>query len=212
MMNVIKLDEKSADVFWQLRVRLFDELGEIDAETDIDELELATKRYYLIHINDDLISWGIMQENKIVSIGSLCLFKRLPYKENISGIEGYILNIYTEPAFRGQGFAKRIISEIKKYAIENRMKRIWLNSSEQGKRLYIEQGFAAREMKWNGFCRNKSKIELCTMPQLCAEFHSLIHENPIFRQSRTLFFRQSILWVDRTKQNEYNSIITLYKT
>ena len=56
MMNVIKLDEKSADVFWQLRVRLFDELGEIDAETDIDELELATKRYYLIHINDDLIS------------------------------------------------------------------------------------------------------------------------------------------------------------
>ena len=91
-----------------------------------------------------------MQENKIVSIGSLCLFKRLPYKENISGIEGYILNIYTEPAFRGQGFAKRIISEIKKYAIENRMKRIWLNSSEQGKRLYIEQGFAAREneMEW----------------------------------------------------------------
>ena len=150
MMNVIKLDEKSADVFWQLRVRLFDELGEIDAETDIDELELATKRYYLIHINDDLISWGIMQENKIVSIGSLCLFKRLPYKENISGIEGYILNIYTEPAFRGQGFAKRIISEIKKYAIENRMKRIWLNSSEQGKRLYIEQGFEAREneMEW----------------------------------------------------------------
>lgn len=44
----------------------------------------------------------------------------------------------------------RIISEIKKYAIENRMKRIWLNSSEQGKRLYIEQGFAAREneMEW----------------------------------------------------------------
>ena len=36
MMNVIKLDEKSADVFWQLRVRLFYELGEIDAETDID--------------------------------------------------------------------------------------------------------------------------------------------------------------------------------
>lgn len=40
MMNVIKLDEKSADVFWQLRVRLFNELGEIDAETDIDELSL----------------------------------------------------------------------------------------------------------------------------------------------------------------------------
>ena len=134
MMNVIKLDEKSADVFWQLRVRLLNELGEIDAETDIDELELATKRYYLSHINDDLISWGIMQDNKIVSIGSLCLFKRLPYKENISGVEGYILNVYTDPAFRRQGFAKRIVGEIKKYAIENRMKRIWLNSSEQGKK------------------------------------------------------------------------------
>lgn len=144
MMDVVKLDEKAVDMFWDCRVQLFNELGEIDSETDTSELELATKQYYLTHINNDLISWGAVHESKVVAIGSLCLFKRIPYKENISGTEGYILNIYTLPEFRKQGLAKRIIEEIKKYAIENHIKRIWLNSSDQGKRLYSELGFVAR--------------------------------------------------------------------
>lgn len=50
--------------------------------------------------NKDLISWGIFQRGKLVAIGSLCLFTRIPYNENLSGLEGYILNIYTFPQFR----------------------------------------------------------------------------------------------------------------
>ena len=64
---------------------------------DTSDLELATKQYFLSHINKDLISWGIFQKEKLVAIGSLCLFTRILYKENLSGLEGYILNIYTSP-------------------------------------------------------------------------------------------------------------------
>ena len=54
--DILQLDEKSVDDFWRLRIELFEELGEVRKDMDISELELATKQYYLSHINKDLIS------------------------------------------------------------------------------------------------------------------------------------------------------------
>ena len=124
---------------------MFEELGEIRKNKDIPELKLATKHYYLSHINKDLFSWGIFQKEILVAIGSLCLFSRIPYEENLSGIEGYILNIYTAPQFRKCGFANQILDKIIEYAQRHNIKRLWLNSSEQGKKLYAERGFEKKE-------------------------------------------------------------------
>ncbi len=128
--DILRLDEKSADDVWRLRIELFEELGEVSKYEDIYELKSATKQYYLSHINKDLICWGIFQKEKLVAIGSLCLFTRIPYKENLSGLEGYILNIYTSPQFRKCGFANQILDNIIKYSQKNNIKRLWLNSSE----------------------------------------------------------------------------------
>ena len=93
--KIEQLDEKTVDNFWLLRKELFEELGEISQNMDTSELESVTKQYFMSHINRDLFSWGIYQEEKLVAIGSLCLFTRIPYNGNLSGLEGYILNIYT---------------------------------------------------------------------------------------------------------------------
>ncbi len=147
--DIIQLDEKAVDEFCCLRIELFEELGEIRKNKDISELKLATKHFYLSHINKDLISWGIFQKGKLVAVGSLCLFARIPYEENLSGLEGYILNIYTVPQFRKCGFANQILDKIIEYAQKNNIKRLWLNSSEQGKKLYAKRGFVkkANEME-----------------------------------------------------------------
>lgn len=143
--NILQLDEKCADEFWLLRKELFEELGEISQYMDTSELELATKQYFLSHINKDLISWGIVQKRKLVAIGSLCLFTRIPYKENLSGLEGYILNIYTSPQFRKCGYANQILDTIIEYSHKSKIKRLWLNYSEQGKYLYTEKGFSKKD-------------------------------------------------------------------
>lgn len=143
--DILQLDEKSVDDFWRLRIELFEELGEVRKGMDISELKSATKQYYLSHINKDLFSWGIYQKEKLVAIGSLCVFIRIPYKDNLGGLEGYILNIYTSPQFRKCGFANEILENIIKYSQRNNIKRLWLNSSEQGMKLYEEQGFIKKE-------------------------------------------------------------------
>ena len=143
--DILQLDKKFADDFWLLRKELFKELGEISEYMDASELELATKQYFLSHINRDLISWGIFQQGKLVAIGSLCLFTRIPYQENLSGLEGYILNIYTSPQFIKYGYANQILDTIIEYSHKNNIRRLWLNYSEQGKYLYTKKGFIKKD-------------------------------------------------------------------
>lgn len=143
--KILQLDEKNMDDFWRLRKELFLELGEISKEKDISELKAATKQYYLSHINKDLSCWGVYQEEEILAIGSLCLFSRIPYQENLSGTEGYILNIYTSEHFRKFGFANQILDKIIEYSQQHHINRLWLSSSEQGKRIYTRKGFIKRE-------------------------------------------------------------------
>lgn len=142
--KILRLDEKAVADFVRLRVELFEELGEISKETEVSKLKSATEQYYLSHINRDLFSWGIYQEEKLVAIGSLCLFTRIPYNGNLSGLEGYILNIYTSGEYRKCGFANKILDTIMEYGERNNIKRLWLSSSEQGKHLYIKKGFVRK--------------------------------------------------------------------
>ena len=97
------MNKDMADDFCRLRMKLFYELGEINSETDIYSLEKATRDYYMLHIDKDMICWGIKYKNEIAATASLCLFSRIPYEENKTGSEGYILNIYTLPQFRKKG-------------------------------------------------------------------------------------------------------------
>ena len=143
--NVLKLDEKYVDEFCHIRMELFEELGEISGIKDISKLKMATEKYYLSHINKDLISFGIFQNEILVSTGSLCLFNRIPYEKNLSGLEGYILNIYTSPQFRNRGFANQILDEIVEYARKYEIKRLWLNYSDNAEKLYSKKGFVKKE-------------------------------------------------------------------
>lgn len=143
--KIEQLDEKNVADFWRLRKELFLEVGEVSNETDTSKLKAETEQYYLSHINKDLFCWGIYQKGEIVAIGSLCLFSRIPYQENLSGTEGYILNIYTSKHFRKCGFAGRILDTIVEYSRQHHIKRLWLSSSEQGKHLYARKGFIKKE-------------------------------------------------------------------
>lgn len=140
-MKIIRMDEKLVNDFWELRQQLFEELSEIESLEDRQKLESTTKEFYLSHINKDLISWGVIIGNKIIASSSLCLFERIPYQGNLTGKEGYILNIYTCPNYRKQGIASQLLNEMKEYAKQNQINRLWLSSSENGIALYKEHGF-----------------------------------------------------------------------
>lgn len=140
-MKIVKMDAKHAEIFCNLRMQLFHELKEIDLKQDNSSLSVATTDYYNSHIDTDLLCWGIELENDIVAIASLCLFTRIPYAENLSGKEGYLLNVYTLQEFRRRGFSKLLVDTVIDYARSNHIGKLWLNSSPQGKSIYQQCGF-----------------------------------------------------------------------
>ena len=140
-MDLAPLDTGFVEEFWRLRRQLFAELGEIQPDSDTSALKTATCDYYLQHINQDLFCWGIQAESRLVSIASICLFSRIPYEENLTGREAYLLNVYTCPQYRQNGLAKKLLTQVISWAKEQGIRRLWLNSSEKGRELYSRLGF-----------------------------------------------------------------------
>ena len=106
IMEILKLGPAHADEFCRLRMMLFEDVGEIppmkdmaaDLAVSTRALADATKSYYLSHIDKDLICFGIEESpGRLAASAALCLFDRLPYMENLSGREGYVLSVYRWP-------------------------------------------------------------------------------------------------------------------
>lgn len=91
-----------------------------------------------------MVSWGVLADGQLAATGSLCLFNRIPYAENLTGLEGYILNIYTSPKYRKRGHAKQILDAILAYSKGAGIKRLWLNASEDGESVYAKLGFTKK--------------------------------------------------------------------
>ena len=150
IMEILKLGPAHADEFCRLRMMLFEDVGEIppmkdmaaDLAVSARALADATKSYYLSHIDKDLVCFGIEESpGRLAASAALCLFDRLPYMENLSGREGYVLSVYTCPKFRKQGMADKLMAALIQYGRNEDLGKLWLNSSPMGKNLYFRHGF-----------------------------------------------------------------------
>lgn len=81
----------------------------------------------------------------IVGCGALCLQQELPSPDNPSGRCGYLMNIYAREPWRHQGYGHEIVQWLMDQAWQHQAGKIWLESSEAGKPLYRDLGFADME-------------------------------------------------------------------
>jgi GNAT superfamily N-acetyltransferase len=67
------------------------------------------------------------------------------------GRQGIVVNVYTEPAFRRQGLARRLMETILTWARSVRLESLVLHASPDGKPLYDALGFVTtNEMRYAG--------------------------------------------------------------
>jgi GNAT superfamily N-acetyltransferase len=60
-----------------------------------------------------------------------------------------VVNVYTEPLFRGQGIARALMDALREWATAQGAERVVLHASDAGRPLYESLGFAAtNEMRW----------------------------------------------------------------
>ena len=127
-----------------LRMGLFCEVGELaEPLADLD-LWQATSAYFSAGQADGSArSWVAEVEGEVVASGTLALFVRPPYPGNLSGLEAYLLNMYTLPAYRKQGMASALLDAMVAHASAEHLGKVWLHASDQGRPLYERMGFVA---------------------------------------------------------------------
>lgn len=133
-------DELDILIKWRMRV-----LREVFSAEDDKTICFNNELYYKKHLADDTHTacFAINEDSaKIIGCGGICYQEEMPSPDNISGKNGYLMNIYTLPEYRGEGIGRKIVEFLIKDAKEKGTEKIYLESSDAAKKLYYEIGFS----------------------------------------------------------------------
>ena len=147
-----------ADVIARQRALMFAEMHLL-APGSAGELTEKSGRYLRAAIaNGEYVGWLAHQKGapaEIVAGAGVQLRNTLPHPRTPVGAphgrEAIVLNVYTEPAWRGRDIAEALMRRIIEWAGEEGLHTLVLHASEAGRPLYERLGFAStNEMRFTG--------------------------------------------------------------
>ena len=147
--NYRKATLKDIETLAKLRVVFINEVFNIKESEDSDQLRKELIEYFSGALsNQSVIAWIAEYKNRIVSTSTLVLWHAPPTYTGLGkkGLRGYILNMYTEKAFRKNGIASILLDKLINEAKALNLEYVHLHSTEDGIRIYRKQGF--RETKF----------------------------------------------------------------
>jgi GNAT superfamily N-acetyltransferase len=112
-------------------------------EGNEEELARASRAYFREKVpSGEYVSFLAEAEDQVAGVGGIVLLRKPPHPRNLSGVEGYILNMYTHPDWRRRGIASRILDALLAEAREHHAALVWLRATETGRLVYEQHGFA----------------------------------------------------------------------
>lgn len=133
-----KLRMSDLEVFIFMRIN---QLREEGAKEDID-LRPALRDYYTRHISDGtFVSWLAVDGEKIVGTSGMSFVEKPPYFGCPSGKMGLLSSMFTDPEYRRQGIAKKLLSLVVEEAREYGCGTVQITASDMGVLLYTDFGF-----------------------------------------------------------------------
>jgi ribosomal protein S18 acetylase RimI-like enzyme len=85
--------------------------------------------------------FAVNAEDQVIAGAGLWLIDWIPSPLAPSPPRGYILNVYTEPEYRQQGIARRLVEACIDFCRADGRKYVVLHASEQGRSIYEALGF-----------------------------------------------------------------------
>lgn len=145
-MRIRRAQQGDEAALTRLRLALFVEEGDLASAGEDPALTRVLADYFAQTLADGACLHWVAEtaetEDEVVGAGSLALFCRPPYPGNLTGREGYLLNMFVLPAWRRRGVARALVSAIQEEAAGLALGKVWLHASPMGEPLYRAQGFA----------------------------------------------------------------------
>lgn len=125
------------DVLTDLRQRFLEEIGYAS-----DAVPGAVRSYLTETLpSGDFVVFLAECDGLIVATGGVMMFQKPPHARNLSGKEGFVLNMFTLPEWRGRGIATALMQRIVAFVREEGATCIRLHSSKDGLGIYRKLEF-----------------------------------------------------------------------
>lgn len=143
--SVKKAELQDLSSLMEWRMRVLAEVFPIKEGENRTDIRKNNEAYYKTHLSDatHTACFAFNEENgEIIGCGGICYQKEMPSPDNLTGTNGYLMNIYTLPEYRGKGVGRKIIEFLIEDAKRRGTEKIYLESSKGAKHLYEEIGFS----------------------------------------------------------------------
>ncbi len=115
-------------------------------DADLSGVEAASRAYYARALADGAHTAVLVFDGgDFVGAGGISYYSVMPTVHNPSGRCGYVMNMYTRPAYRRRGIAAHTLDLLVRDAREKGVGQIALEATDMGRPLYAHYGFQAAE-------------------------------------------------------------------
>ena len=130
------------EILTKSRIEVLKAANKLTDDTDMSEVEKASRDYYLRALVDGSHTAVLVFDNdKFIGAGAVSYYQVMPTYHNPSGKKAYIMNMYTNPEYRRQGIAFKTLNILVNDAKKRGITQIYLEATDMGKPLYEKYGF-----------------------------------------------------------------------
>ena len=139
----IKATGDDVELLAKTRVKVLRAANGMDDTVDMSAVEAHARAYYREALADGThIAFLVFDGDSPIGAGGACFFKVLPTYYNPTGQKVYIMNMYTDPAYRRHGVAHHTLDLLVKEAQSRGITHITLEATDMGRPLYKKYGFS----------------------------------------------------------------------
>jgi GNAT superfamily N-acetyltransferase len=131
-------------VLVELRLAFLREVANADPN-DAALREELTRYFASALLASEFMACVAEADQRIVATSGLVFHHHPPSAKNLEGREAYIMNMYTVPAWRGQGIASKLLRNLIDLARAAGCKRVALHELPGAGQIYQKAGFAPPE-------------------------------------------------------------------
>lgn len=149
-MNILFGEASKDDIKELVRLRIaymIDDFGGVsDHERECMEKQLPD--YFNRKLGNELIAFIAKDDNRIVSVAYLHIIEMPANSILLNGLYGEVLNVYTEPKYRGKGICTQLIKNLIEYGKKRGLGRVDLSATKEGYPIYKKVGFVDKEHRY----------------------------------------------------------------
>ncbi len=146
-MRIREAEASDLDTVSAMRLAFVAEYRQVEARTLTSEFADRTRNFLRRRQEAGTIRSWLAEDDSgdCVGIVSMLLLDMPPRPDDARSMEGYVINMYVDPAARRRGIGRALFDALLTDARGLGLRRLFLHATDDGRPMYVEGGFRAND-------------------------------------------------------------------